>query len=72
MARQPEIQRHMHDIAMSLGGSISAEHGVGLTKRAEVARVKPAIELELMRRLKSALDPEGLMNPGKIFISEEG
>ena len=72
MARQPEIQRRMHDIAMSLGGSISAEHGVGLTKRAEVARVKPAIELELMRRLKSALDPEGLMNPGKIFTSDEG
>jgi D-lactate dehydrogenase (cytochrome) len=70
MARQPEIQRRVHDVAISLGGSISAEHGVGLTKRAEIARVKPPIELELMRRLKAALDPEGLMNPGKILIPE--
>ena len=71
MARQPEIQRRVHDVAISLGGSISAEHGVGLTKRAEVERVKPAIELELMRRLKTAFDPEGLMNPGKILTPDE-
>ena len=71
MALQPDIQRRVHDVAISLRGSISAEHGVGLTKRAEIKRVKPAIELELMRRLKTAFDPDGLMNPGKIFAPED-
>ena len=67
LARQPEIQARVHDIALGLGGSISAEHGVGLTKLAEIQRITPAIELELMRDIKKTLDPDGLMNPGKIF-----
>jgi len=71
MALQPDIQRRVHDVAVSLRGSISAEHGVGLTKRAEIKRVKPAIELELMRHLKTVFDPDGLMNPGKIFAPED-
>ena len=49
-----------------LGGSISAEHGLGQLKRLEIAQHKPAIELELMRAVKRAFDPQGLMNPGKV------
>jgi FAD/FMN-containing dehydrogenase len=50
-----------------LGGSISAEHGLGQLKRDDIRAHKPALELELMRRLKAALDPQGLMNPGKVL-----
>ena len=57
----------VHDIAVSLGGSISAEHGIGLAKLNELARLYSPIELELMHSLKEALDPEGIMNPGKIL-----
>jgi len=49
-----------------LGGSISAEHGVGQLKREEILRYKGAVEIELMRTLKTALDPKGIMNPGKV------
>ncbi len=48
-------------------GSISAEHGIGLERKAVLASIKSPIELELMRRIKRALDPDGIMNPGKIF-----
>ncbi|WP_235830057.1 FAD-binding oxidoreductase [Algihabitans albus] len=57
----------VHDVASEFGGSISAEHGIGQLKRAENLRRKPEIEIDLMRRLKSALDPLGLMNPGKVI-----
>ena len=50
----------------ALGGSISAEHGLGQLKREEIARHKDPLELELMRAVKRALDPRGLMNPGKV------
>ena len=48
-------------------GSISAEHGVGQLKRDELPRYKSPVELALMRRIKRALDPQGLMNPGKVL-----
>jgi FAD/FMN-containing dehydrogenase len=48
-------------------GSISAEHGLGQAKREEIRRYKSALELDLMRRVKSALDPLGIMNPGKVI-----
>ena len=54
-------------IVAALGGSISAEHGLGQLKREAVRSQKSALELELMRTLKSALDPKGLMNPGKVL-----
>ena len=54
-------------MAASFGGSISAEHGIGLLKRDELPRYKPAVALDLMRRIKAALDPDGIMNPGKIL-----
>ena len=56
----------VHGIADALGGSISAEHGLGQLKREEIRQYKSEIELDLMRTLKSALDPEGIMNPGKV------
>jgi len=57
----------VHDIVAAMGGSISAEHGIGRLKTDELIRTKPALELELMRRIKTAIDPAGLMNPGKVL-----
>jgi FAD/FMN-containing dehydrogenase len=56
----------VHDIAASLGGSISAEHGVGQLKVDEIARYKSPVEMELMRRIKRAMDPLSTLNPGKV------
>jgi FAD/FMN-containing dehydrogenase len=67
LARRPEVNRIVYDAVASLGGSISAEHGLGQLKREEIRRHKSALELELMRTLKRALDPQGLMNPGKLL-----
>ena len=61
------INRIVHDIVDSLDGSISAEHGIGRLKKAELIRYKSKIELDLMRSLKATLDPKGIMNPGKIL-----
>jgi len=67
LARQPELSRIVHDIVAELDGSISAEHGIGRLRRDDLQRYKPAIELELMRRIKRALDPDNIMNPGKVI-----
>ena len=67
LARWAEFNHLVHDLVQGFGGSISAEHGIGRLKRAELPRYKSAIELELMRRVKQAIDPEGLMNPGKML-----
>jgi D-lactate dehydrogenase (cytochrome) len=61
-----EMNRITHDIVAELDGSISAEHGLGRLKRQEITRYKSALELDLMRKVKSALDPKGIMNPGKL------
>ncbi len=66
-ARTEDVQRLVFDVVAGLGGSISAEHGIGRLKRAELAARKSALELDLMRRLKAALDPEGLLNPGAVL-----
>ena len=55
------------DVVQTLGGSFSAEHGVGLSKKPSMARRKDPVALEVMRALKVALDPQGLMNPGKVI-----
>ncbi|MFA5951007.1 MAG: FAD-binding oxidoreductase [Hyphomicrobium sp.] len=57
----------VHRVVLDLGGSISAEHGIGRMKRAELARIKSGIEIDLMRRIKDALDPRGILNPGKVI-----
>jgi len=62
-----EVYAIVHDVAHRLGGSISAEHGIGQHKRDELPRYKSAIEMLLMRKVKAGLDPQGLMNPGKLF-----
>jgi len=67
MAHGPAANRIVHDLVAAHGGSISAEHGIGQLKRDELRRYKSALELELMRRVKDALDPQGLMNPGKVL-----
>lgn len=65
--RWPEVTEIVHRIAFDLGGSISAEHGVGQLKRDEIARLKPAAEIAMMRAVKAALDPDNIMNPGKVI-----
>ncbi len=67
IAHQAEINRVVHDSVHRFGGSISAEHGLGALKRDEVRRYKSEVELKLMRTLKRALDPQDLMNPGKVL-----
>jgi len=61
------INRCVHDAVMAHGGSISAEHGLGVLRRDEAARHKSPVERQLMRAIKVALDPLGLMNPGKLL-----
>ncbi|WP_394658339.1 FAD-binding oxidoreductase [uncultured Novosphingobium sp.] len=61
------ISRDVHDLVTQWGGSISAEHGIGQLKRDELARLGDPVQLELMRRIKHALDPNGLLNPGKLI-----
>ena len=67
IARTGAVNRLVHDLVHQLGGSISAEHGLGQLKREEVLRYKSATEMDLMRAVKQALDPRGLMNPGKLL-----
>jgi D-lactate dehydrogenase (cytochrome) len=66
LARQAEMNRIVHDIVAVLGGSFSAEHGIGRLRRDDMQRYKPPLELDLMRRIKQAIDPDNIMNPGKV------
>ncbi len=61
------ISRQVHDLVTAWGGSISAEHGIGQLKRDELARLGDPVALALLRQIKQALDPQGLMNPGKLI-----
>jgi FAD/FMN-containing dehydrogenase len=67
MAQQDALNRLVHDAVAAHGGSISAEHGIGVLRRDELPRYKSPVELALMRTLKRALDPLGIMNPGKML-----
>ncbi|RFP13690.1 MULTISPECIES: FAD-binding oxidoreductase [unclassified Duganella] len=67
LANQDKVNRVVHDSVVGFGGSISAEHGIGALKRDELAHYKSAVELNMMRAIKAALDPLGIMNPGKIL-----
>ena len=64
---EPDVNRIVYKVVSELDGSIGAEHGLGQLKRGEIAQYKSALELELMRNIKQALDPQGLMNPGKVL-----
>jgi len=68
LAREPAIKRAIHDLVAQYGGSISAEHGIGRLKVDELARYADPVRLSLMRAIKSALDPLGIMNPGKLLV----
>ncbi len=63
----PVVNRAMHDLVAELGGSFSAEHGIGRLKIAELERYEDPVALSLMRSIKDALDPQGIMNPGKVL-----
>jgi FAD/FMN-containing dehydrogenase len=61
-----EISRFVHDLVTQWKGSISAEHGIGQLKRDELGRLGDPVQLHVMRAIKQALDPQGLLNPGKL------
>jgi D-lactate dehydrogenase (cytochrome) len=67
MARWHEVNKVVFDIVLRMGGSISAEHGIGVLKRDELPDVKDKTAIELMRSFKALLDPHGIMNPGKVL-----
>jgi FAD/FMN-containing dehydrogenase len=67
LAREEPVRRAIHDLVASFGGSFSAEHGIGRLKVGELERYASAVELELMRAVKGAFDPHGIMNPGKVL-----
>ncbi len=68
LAAEGPLNKLVHDAVDRYAGSISAEHGLGVLRRDEAARYKSPLELKLMRALKQALDPKGLMNPGKLIV----
>lgn len=65
--RWREVNEIVHGLVLKFNGSISAEHGIGQLKRDELASIRPAIEMDLMRRIKRAFDPANIMNPGKVI-----
>ena len=67
LARWDDVQDIVHDIVHEFGGSISAEHGIGIQKRDQLVRYKSAVEMDLMRTLKRTLDPNNILNPGKVI-----
>ncbi|MBN9244306.1 MAG: FAD-binding oxidoreductase [Mesorhizobium sp.] len=69
---QARITARVHELAMAMEGTFTAEHGIGQRYRASLARYKSEVELDLFRRLKAAFDPQGLMNPGKLLPPADG
>jgi FAD/FMN-containing dehydrogenase len=67
LADRVTVELIIYQPLLPLGGSVSAEHGIGLEKKAYLSLSRTAEEISVMRRLKSALDPNGIMNPGKVF-----
>jgi FAD/FMN-containing dehydrogenase len=69
VARTHTLEHAIFDLVESLGGSISAEHGIGRLKAEELARRADPVELKVMHTLKHALDPKGILNPGKVLCA---
>ena len=67
MTLRPKIEALVYGPLGKFGGSISAEHGIGLEKKPYLSLCRSETEIALMRSLKKALDPDGILNPGKIF-----
>jgi len=70
MAREPATKRAIHDMVRDFCGSFSAEHGIGRLKVGELERYAQPVELDLMRAVKHAFDPNGILNPGKVLRAE--
>lgn len=70
LARETSIKRVVHDMVRDFGGSFSAEHGIGRLKVGELERYAQPEEIELMRAVKRAFDPNGILNPGKVLRSQ--
>ncbi len=70
LARRDELRHAIHDLVARYRGSFSAEHGIGRLKVGELARYEDPVALDLMRIVKRALDPAGIMNPGKVLAAE--
>ena len=69
LSREASIKRTIHDLVRDFGGSFSAEHGIGRLKVGELERYASPVELDLMRSVKHAFDPNGILNPGKVLRS---
>ncbi len=67
LAMWQDMNLLIHDLIIAYGGSISAEHGIGVLKREELSRTKPKSDLKIMHAIKQAIDPKGIMNPGSIL-----
>jgi D-lactate dehydrogenase (cytochrome) len=67
LAREEPVKRAIHELVRDFGGSFSAEHGIGRLKVDELERYAPPVELDLMHAIKRALDPNGILNPGKVL-----
>ena len=68
LKRWDEVNAAVFEVVARYGGSISAEHGIGVLKRDLLPKVKDPVALELMRALKRTLDPKGILNPGKVLV----
>ena len=66
-AQRKGVEAAVYEPLKAIGGSVSAEHGVGLEKKPYLHFVRDEAEIQLMRTIKSAMDPRGILNPGKIF-----
>ena len=66
-ALEPEIHKAVYDRTVAMGGSISAEHGIGRLRRGELETYKSPVAMDVMRAIKATLDPNGIMNPGKVL-----
>ncbi|WP_029353925.1 FAD-binding oxidoreductase [Bosea sp. 117] len=71
IAQWERFNRIVHDVVTDMDGSIAAEHGIGLLKRGELAHYADPVALDLMKRLKQALDPADTLNPGKVIAARE-
>jgi FAD/FMN-containing dehydrogenase len=67
LEQREEFARTLYDLTASFAGSISAEHGIGQAKRGYLAEYRSPVELSLMRKIKAALDPRNILNPGKVL-----